>query len=181
MYKPFFLKFGFPSYIGKPIFLSGVNRVIIEHNVRIQPNSRIETHDSGLIHIEKDVSIGQNFHITSAQQKLNIGAQTTILGNVFITNIDHDYQEISVHVMRQRMLVSKTVIGNNCFIGYGAAIQAGTVLGRQCVVGAHSVVRGTFPDYCVIVGAPARIVKRYNPKSNLWEKTNNKGEFLVEV
>lgn len=67
-------------------------------------------------------------------------------------------------------MVRHTEIGENCFIGYGAAIQAGTVLGRQCIVGANSVVRGEFPDYCVIVGAPARIVKRYNPVSGEWEK-----------
>ena len=65
LYKPFFSKFGFPSYIGRPIYLSGLNRVIIEHNVRILPNLRLETYDAGQIHIEEDVSIGQNFHITS--------------------------------------------------------------------------------------------------------------------
>ena len=52
----------------------------------------------------------------------------------------------------------------------GAAIMAGTVLGKQCVVGANAVVRGTFPDFCVIVGAPARIVKKYNPDTQKWEK-----------
>jgi acetyltransferase-like isoleucine patch superfamily enzyme len=181
LYKLLFYKFCFPSYIGKPIFLSGVSRVIVERNVRIQPHSRIETHEEGWIHINEDVSLGQNFHITSAREKLNIGAHTTILGNVFITNIDHDYQDIGVHVMRQKMLVKSTYIGENCFIGFGAAIQAGTTLGKQCVVGANSVVRGVFPDYCVIVGAPAKIVKRYNPNNKLWEKTNNKGEFLDEV
>ena len=47
--------------------------------------------------------------------------------------------------------------------------MAGTKLGKQCVVGANSVVRGEFPDYCVIVGAPARVVKKYNPDTKIWE------------
>ena len=72
--------------------------------------------------------------------------------------------------MDQKRIVSTTSIGDNCFIGFGACIQAGTVLGKQCVVGANSVVRGVFPDHCVIVGAPARIVKRYDPATNRWEK-----------
>lgn len=62
-----------------------------------------------------------------------------------------------------------------------AVIQAGTILGKQCIVGSNAVVRGHFPDYCVIVGVPARIVKRYDDKSGVWKKTNNKGEFLDEI
>lgn len=52
----------------------------------------------------------------------------------------------------------------------GAAIQAGTVLGKQCIVGANSVVRGTFPDYCVIAGVPAKIIRKYNAESHSWER-----------
>jgi acetyltransferase-like isoleucine patch superfamily enzyme len=181
VYMPFFAKFGFLSYIGKPIYLSGIKRVIIENKVRIYPNLRLETHNNGWIHIQENVSIGQNFHITSSEKKLIIGANTTILGNVFITNIDHDYQELDIHILKQKHIVKTTYIGENCYIGYGAAIQAGTILGRQCVVGANAVVRGSFPDYSVIVGVPAKIVKRYNEKSNEWEKTDNKGEFFNEI
>jgi acetyltransferase-like isoleucine patch superfamily enzyme len=44
-------------------------------------------------------------------------------------------------------------------------VLPGTVLGRNVVVGAGAVVRGTFPDHCVIAGVPARIVRRYVPGS----------------
>src|SRR5690606_31540824 len=93
-----------------------------------------------------------------------------ILANVFITNIDHEYTEIGVHVVKQRIDVKETKIGENCFIGMGAAIMAGTVLGKQCVVGTNSVVKGIFPDYCVIAGSPAKIVKMYNHQTHIWEK-----------
>lgn len=176
LYAPFFKKFSFPSHIGVPIFTYGLKRVIIRKRVRIMPGLRIETHKNGSIIFENNVSIGQNFHITSAEN-LIIGADTTILGNVFVTNIDHDYQEIGKHILDQQMIVKETKIGKNCFIGYGAAIQAGTVLGYQCVVGANSVVRGNFPDYSVIVGSPARIVKRYKLETKTWDKTNPDGSF----
>lgn len=177
-YAPFFKEFSFPSYIGKPIFTGGLKRVTVKKRVRIFPGLRIETHQNGEIIINKNVAIGQNLHITSAKEKLTIGSNTTILGNVFITNIDHDYKQINVHVLKQKMIVQNTIIGDNCFIGYGAAIQAGTILGKQCVVGAHSVVRGVFPDYCVIVGAPAKIVKKYDIILNIWRKTTSKGDFI---
>jgi acetyltransferase-like isoleucine patch superfamily enzyme len=52
----------------------------------------------------------------------------------------------------------------------GARIQAGTILGDGCVVGANSVVRGVFEDHSVIVGAPGRVVKRYNKATGVWER-----------
>lgn len=172
LYKPFFGKFAIPSYIGKPIILKGVNKIYIDKRVRIFPHVRLEVHgDNARIEIQEDVGIGQNVHITSAAN-LIIGRSTTILANVFITNIDHDYTEIGVNILKQKMIIKETTIGENCFIGIGAAIQAGTILGKQCVVGANSVVKGTFPDYSVIVGSPARIVKRLNSTTNKWEKTN---------
>lgn len=177
-YAPFFNKFSFPSHIGIPIFTSGLKNVVIKKRVRIMPGLRIETHKKGKIVFEENISIGQNFHITSAGN-LIIGSDSTILGNVFITNIDHDYKEIGKHILEQQMLVKETRIGKNCFIGYGAAIQAGTVLGAQCVIGANSVVRGVFPDYCVIVGVPAKVVKRFNSESKEWIKTNSDGSFLL--
>ena len=164
------LDIGFKSYVANPISIIGGSRIIIGKEVRIYPGVRMETHFSGSIIISDDVSIGQNFHITSANEKLIIGKHSTISGNVFITNIDHDYKEIGVHILKQQHIVTKTEIGENCFIGYGAAIQAGTILGKQCVVGANSVVKGAFADYSVIVGAPARVVKKYDFENKCWRK-----------
>lgn len=49
---------------------------------------------------------------------------------------------------------------------------------KRLLVGANSVVRGDFPDYSVIVGAPARIVKRYDANQNRWRKSDAQGNFL---
>lgn len=180
IYKPFFGKFGLPSYIGKPVFIGNFKRIFIGKRVRIFPGARIEViGNNASIVFEENISIGQNLHITSASQLL-VGKNTTILESVMITNIDHDYQEIDKHILEQKHIISETKIGENCFIGYGAVIQAGTILGKQCIVGANAVVRGTFPDYSVIVGVPARIVKRYDEKSGVWRKTDKDGNFLEE-
>lgn len=178
LYAPFFGKIQFPTYIGKPVIIKGSRKIFIGKYVRIYPQVRMETHgENGVIKIQDDVSIGQNVHITSSSN-LVIGKSTTILANVFITNIDHDYEEIGVHILKQKYIIKETQIGENCFIGIGACIQAGTILGKQCVVGANSVVKGAFPDYSVIVGSPARIVKRYNISNQNWDRTHPDGTFL---
>jgi acetyltransferase-like isoleucine patch superfamily enzyme len=166
---PFFQYLGLPTYIGKPVFISGAKRISLGKRVRIFPGIRIETHgDNAAISIKNNVAIGQNVHIT-AMGKLLIDEGSTILGNVFITDIEHSYTEIGKPVFDQTMLYRKTEIGKNCMIGYGAAIQAGTILGEQCIVGANAVVRGVFPPYSVIVGVPAKIIKQYDFNTNTWK------------
>lgn len=174
VYKFFFGKFGLPSYIGKPIYIKNFKKIFIGKKVRILPNSRIECiGENAKIIIHDNVSIGHNLHLT-ALSTLEISKNCTISSNVLITDNQHSYQEIGEHIMNQKLIIKKTFIGENCFIGTGAVINAGTILGKQCIVGANAVVSGIYPDYCVIVGAPGKIVKRYDVKIKEWKKTNIK-------
>lgn len=164
-------KMGKHSYLGKTMFVQRPKKLFIGDNVRIYPGMRAEmTKETASITIEEDVSIGQNFHVVSYDRELVIGSHSTISGNVFISNVNHSYQELNVHALQQKLLVKDTIIGSYCFIGYGAVILPGTKLGKQCIVGANSVVSGEFPDYCVIAGAPAKIIRIYNKTTNLWER-----------
>lgn len=168
VYKLFFKRFGLLSYMGPPLFLKGTRNISIGNRVRIFPHCRMETHGEGTVNIEENCQFGQRLHLTAAGH-LSIGKNTTVLFDVMITDIDHDYREIDKPIHEQQLIISKTTIGSNCFIGSGTKIQAGTTLGNQCVVGANSVVRGSFPSYSVIAGVPAKIIKLYNFETGIWE------------
>lgn len=171
IYKPFSESLKLPSYIGKPIFISGLKRICIGRRVRIFPHVRLETLGTGSISIEDNVYIGQNCHITAGGSKLTIGTGTSIMANVCVTNIDHLYFEIDKPILEQPYKTRETIIGKNCFIGHGAVIQAGAKLGDHVIIGANSVVmRGSYPDNCVLVGAPAIIKKKY--KKGIWLNEN---------
>ncbi|CAM4016940.1 acyltransferase [Arcobacter cloacae] len=184
-YKLMFKSMGVKSVIKKPLFLTP-EYISIGNGCYIWNDARIEAITSYAnenfnphIILEDGVTIQQRCHITAADT-LIIGKDTAILFDVMITNIDHEYENVTMPVGNQPLMVKKTQIGENCFIGSGAKIQAGTILGRHCIVGTNAVIRGTFPDYSVIVGVPARIVKRYDEKSGVWRKTDKKGEFVDE-
>jgi len=184
IYRFIFKQFGRGSLMRTPLFVS-YESVQVGEDVLIWDDARIETvecyADSEFlpsIILGHGVTIEQRCHITAAS-KLCIGNGTIMLFDVMITDIDHEYQNLNLPVRQQPLAVAKTIIGENCFIGSGAKINAGTTLGKHCIVGASAVVRGSFPDYCVIVGAPAKIIKRFNPETQTWDRTDSQGDFLV--
>lgn len=95
---------------------------------------------------------------------IELGAEVTISSEVsFLT---HDWalhtigKSLGVHTEEPLGRIEGITIGDYCFIGRGAILMPGTRLGKACVVGAGSVVRGDFDDYSLIVGNPATAVTR---------------------
>lgn len=98
--------------------------------------------------------------------KIYIGDYTQIAPNVGIISSNHLLEDNSVH------LTDQVRIGRYCWIGMGAVILPGVILGDYTIVGAGSIVTRSFPDgYCVIVGNPAREVKKLNKESCVFHKS----------
>jgi len=53
----------------------------------------------------------------------------------------------------------RTKIGNDVWIGQGAMIMDGVVIGNGAVVGAGAVVTKNVPDYAIVVGIPAKVIR----------------------
>ncbi|MEL7174727.1 MAG: CatB-related O-acetyltransferase, partial [Pseudomonadota bacterium] len=57
-----------------------------------------------------------------------------------------------------------TVVGHDCWIGREAMLMPGAELGCGVIVAARAVVRGKVPDYAVISGNPATVIRmRFSP------------------
>jgi acetyltransferase-like isoleucine patch superfamily enzyme len=67
-------------------------------------------------------------------------------------------------------------IGDGTWLGENVCV-IGCSIGRHCVIGANSVVTRDIPDHCVVVGSPARIVKRYSAEQRRWLRTDPDGEL----
>lgn len=158
--------------------------VFLGEDVYLGPRCRIQGIENYLgdsfnpkIYLRDGVSVQQDFYLTCAS-KVDIGENTAIAAFVTITDIDHPYVNIDLPIENQRIKVHDVYIGSDCKIYNGAVITCGTRIGKHCVVGANSVVKGEYPDYCVIVGNPSRIVKRYNPNAGTWQSTDAAGNFI---
>ena len=167
----FFTKFRMPGYIGKPCFISSLKNIKFGKNVRIYPGLRAEIcGKNNKIIIEDNVSIGQNFHVVAGDLDLVINKNVVISGNVFISNCEHEYIDVAKTLFEQNINTKETIIGENSFIGYGVVIQAGTKLGKNCIVGSNSILKGEYDDFSVIVGSPGKVIKKYNLITNKWER-----------
>ena len=101
------MKIGNRSYLAKPLYIVGYNKIKIGKRVRILPNIRIECHGNGKVIVGDNTSIGPNVSFISKDLDLIIGENTTISSNVFITNSSHGYYEIDVHIMDQPSINKK--------------------------------------------------------------------------
>lgn len=182
-YKFLFKKIGKNSVVHKPLLITPES-IVVGNNVFIGNSARIEgvkqyqsKKFTPNITIHNGVTIQQNMHLTCAQS-VEIGRNTAVAANVTITDIHHPYDDINIPIEHQEIEAEAVVIGENCKIYNNSVIMKGTKIGRHCTIGANSVVSGLFGDYCVIVGAPAKIIKRYSFEKQAWLKTDSKGNFI---
>ncbi len=114
-----------------------------------------------------NIEIGDGFGISGttiySTSSIKIGKNATIGANCKI--IDSDFHPINSEYRRLGLNQQYTkrapiYIGDNCFIGMNSIILKGTTIGNNVVIGAGSVVSGTFPDNCIIAGNPAKIIRQ---------------------
>lgn len=177
-------KFGTGAYIVRPMRIVNKKCISIGSHVLIRDAARIEpvteyagTRYTPLIKIGAKTMVEQGLHI-SCSQSVAIGENCLISSYVFITDTNHNYEDINIPISFQSLSVKPTIIGNDSFIGTGAKIMAGVTIGIHCVIGSNAVVTHDIPDYCIAVGIPAIIIKRYNSVSLAWEKTDEFGNFI---
>lgn len=106
--------------------------------------------------------IGRGSHIV-AHHSIEIGDDVFTGPYVYVTDQNHSYADVDVPVGRQWPVNSSVRIGSGTWLGTGAIVLPGAVIGRNVVVAAGAVVRGVVPDYAVVGGVPARVLREYVP------------------
>ena len=103
---------------------------------------------------------------------IDIGNDVWTGHHVYITDQSHGYEDVSLPISLQSQPESPVVIGDGSWLGHGVVVLPGAKIGKHVAVGANSVVTGELPDFCVAVGAPARVIRQYTPESG-WTPRKN--------
>lgn len=181
-YSRSFKSFGEDSYIDNPLNISGSENISIGKNVYIAYKSWLTAvpYTGNLdceLRIGNGVKIGNFNHIFSTHRVI-IEDNVLTADKVYISDNLHSYEDINLPVIAQPIKQCKdVVIKEGSWLGENVCI-IGSCIGKHCIIGANSVVTKDIPDYCVAVGAPAKIIKRYCFKTSEWKKTDSFGNYI---
>lgn len=182
-YKRKFLFFGKSSYLIRPLAIDGINNISIGNSVKIGYRAWLAsvplTGEKKSELIIKDGACLGNFNHIYTTKSIIIGENVLTADKVYITDNLHSYEDISSAIVFQPIKQISTVsIGSGSWLGENVCI-IGANIGKNCVIGANSVVTRDIPDYSVAVGSPAQIIKKYCFEVNEWLKTDKYGNFIV--
>jgi acetyltransferase-like isoleucine patch superfamily enzyme len=172
---------GSGSKLLQPI-ITGGKRIFIGKNVYIRKHTWLAA-DSVTGDVDCRLTIGDGTYIGNfchiyATSGIKIGKKVLLADRVYVSDNVHSYENINLSVIEQPVKQLKQVIlDDGCWLGENVCV-IGATIGKNSVVGANSVVTKDIPDYCVAVGSPAKIIKRFNHSSGAWQKTNGEGEFI---
>jgi acetyltransferase-like isoleucine patch superfamily enzyme len=99
---------------------------------------------------------------------IQVGSDVMLAQNIVCSGLNHEYRDPAVSIAEQPVITAPIVIGDETWIGANAVVTAGVTIGRHCVIGAGSVVTKNVPDFCVALGNPARVVRRYDTNTQTW-------------
>lgn len=117
---------------------------------------------SGDVTLEAGVSVWYNSVLRGDLAPIVIGKNSNVQENA-VLHIDYDKPCIlgeGVTVGHGAILHGCTV-GDNTVVGMGAILLSGAQVGRDCIIGAGSLVTGktVVPDGMLVLGSPARVIR----------------------
>lgn len=168
--------------IVSPLRIDGGNNIYIGKNVFVayktwlaalpltgEKECRLELHDG--------VTLGHFNHIY-ATKKIILEQNVLTADKVYISDNLHGYEDVSIPIKNQPIIQNgEVIIGENSWLGENVCVL-GASIGKHCIIGSNSVVTKNIPSYCVAVGVPAKIIKRYNFDTKCWHKTDSNGNFI---
>lgn len=177
LYRPKVASLGKDSVIFLPRWIHNPLNIFIGNNTKIGRFSVlhpvVQYQDQNLkskIEIGNDVYIG-GYNQIHCMQSIVIGDGCVLSEHIYISDIAHGLDPEAGFIMEQKLECKGPVhIGAYTFIGYGVSILPNVTLGKHCIVGTRSVVTHSFPDYSMIAGSPAKLLKKYCLETKKWIK-----------
>lgn len=179
----------------------------INHGVVVDEKTRLSRFNvlfDGVVLIDTTVGDHTYFQKNSTVMVCDIGKYCSIAMQAFIGLPQHEIDTVSSHpvfYLRDTPLARKycksnrskpdrrTAVGHDVWIGHGALLMSGVRVGTGAIVGAGSVVTRDVPDYAIVGGAPAKIIRyRFDEllreqllESKWWEMSDEWLEAHVDL
>lgn len=164
--------------VGKNIILRNPQYISCGKNVVIGDESKLLCWDS--YGEEKyddlpEIQIGDNFYATrnftiQCANKVIIGKNVLAASNVFIIDYNHGINPLTMSYLDNPLTRGVVFIDDGVWIGNDVIILPNVHIGKKSIIGAGSVVTKNIPEFCIAVGNPAKVIKKFDIKENRWKK-----------
>ena len=101
---------------------------------------------------------------------VEIGNDVLLAQNIVLSGQNHGYEDITVSIREQKSITKKITVKDRAWIGANAVVVAGVTIGTHSIIAAGSVVTKDVPDFTIVGGNPAKILKQYNGDTKEWER-----------
>ena len=140
----------------------------------VAPNATV----IGDVRLGQDVGIWFGAVLRGDNDPITIGARSNIQENS-VLHTDHG-QPLTIGegcTIGHSVTLHGCTIGDATLIGMGATVLNGAVIGKHCIVGANALVTEgkVFPDYSLIVGSPAKVVRELPPETAAAQQKSSDG------
>lgn len=163
--------------IRRPFYIRGKNSFDFKTGLTLGHACRFDL----LGDSEKRLSIGANCEIGDyvhivAHDRVSLGDNVLIASKVFISDTSHgSYSGVNqdsplVKPNDRKLVTSPVQIDSDVWIGENVVILQGVKIGKGSIIGANSVVNKDVPEYSIVAGTPAKVIKQYNFEQELWQK-----------
>lgn len=148
------------SSINALVYLNIADKAKFELNSKssIGRFSEITVSNNASLNIGTGVFIGERANIR-ARASISIGNDCRIAQGVSIISGQYGYIKKDKLIKEQGFESNEIRIGSDVWLGTGSIVLMGITIGKGAIVGAGSVVTKDIPEYAIVVGNPAKLVK----------------------
>lgn len=134
--------------------------IVIGKNVVIKNHVSLLTY-SGKIIIGDNTSINP-YTIIYGHGDVKIGKNVMIAAQSIIVSSNHNFNNTSIPMNQQGVSTKGIHISDDVWLGANVKVLDGVTIGKGAVIAAGSVVNKSVPDYAIVAGVPAKIIKHRN-------------------
>ncbi|OGD93680.1 hypothetical protein A2697_01690 [Candidatus Curtissbacteria bacterium RIFCSPHIGHO2_01_FULL_41_44] len=154
-----FKKIGKNVVFEKGVLVFHPENITIGDNVYIGHNAIIKGYYKNEMIIGNNCWIGQNAFLHSGGGLVLAEAVGIGPGVIILTHY-HKVENLNKPIIATSQIYKKVIIETGCDIGVGSIILSGVTIGKYSLVGAGSVVTKDVKPYSIVVGNPARLLRK---------------------